>query len=325
MLTRKRTGILLTNLGTPCAPTAAAVKRYLREFLSDTRIVALPRWLWWPILTMVVLPWRSRSSAKLYQKIWLAQGSPLLYFSQLQAQALQAKLAELPGPVTVALGMRYGQPSLAEGLQQLRSAGVDQLIILPMYPQYSQATVGSTIDKVASILKTWCYIPQFHVINQYADHPGYIDALVGQTQAHWAQQPRAEKLLFSFHGLPRRSIDQGDPYYHLCHKTAQLVADKLGCEKEHWQVVFQSRFGKQQWLTPYCDVVLKELAVQGVQTVDIICPGFAADCLETLEEILHRYKTVFLTAGGKQLNYIPALNAAPTHIAALADLVLPFI
>lgn len=322
----KNTGILLTNLGTPEAPTPQAVRRYLSEFLSDPRIVELPRWQWWPLLQGVILPLRSRYAARLYKKIWMEQGSPLLYFARLQAQSLRAVLKERGmGSPHVALGMRYGSPSIASALEQLRASGAEKIIVLPLYPQYARATTGSTFDSVYRTLKTWHFIPALHLINHYADNPHYIHALVCRMRDYWQKHSPAQKLLFSFHGIPARSIKQGDPYYDQCHKTALLVAEQLGFTNDRWQVVFQSRFGRREWLTPYCDVTLKNLARDGVSTVDVICPGFSADCLETLEEMSIRNKALFLAAGGVQLNYIPALNDQPEHIQALAEIVMPLI
>ncbi|HVV69562.1 MAG TPA: ferrochelatase [Gammaproteobacteria bacterium] len=320
------TGILLTNLGTPAAPTPKAVRHYLREFLSDTRIVELPRWQWWPLLYGLILPLRSRYSAALYKKIWTEHGSPLLYFARRQVQGLSANLKErgVDFP-NIALGMRYGTPSIASALEQLREKGAEKIIALPLYPQYSAATTGSTFDCISRILRTWRFIPALHLINHYADNPHYIRALVCRIQDSWQQKAKGEKLLFSFHGIPARSVEQGDPYFEQCHKTARLVAAQLDIADDSWQVVFQSRFGRQKWLTPYCDVILKNLARERVRTVDVICPGFSADCLETLEEISLRNKEIFLAAGGLELNYIPALNDQPLHIQALAEIVMPHI
>jgi protoporphyrin/coproporphyrin ferrochelatase len=320
-----KTGLLLTNLGTPKAPTKAAVKHYLREFLSDRRVVEIPKWQWWPLLQGIILPWRSRYSARLYQSIWMEEGSPLLYFAQQQAEGLGKMLAErFKAPIKVALGMRYGNPSIAEALAELRDT-VEKIVVLPLYPQYSATTVGSTFDCISRILQTWRYVPALHLINQYADNPHYIHALVCRTQEFWQQNQPGEKLLFSFHGIPESSIALGDPYYHQCMKTATLAAQTLNLPKDRWEVVFQSRFGRQKWLRPYCDMTLKNLAKAGIKTVDVICPGFSADCLETLEEIAKRNAGLFLAQGGVRLNYIPALNAHPLHLTALANIVMPFI
>ncbi len=321
------TGVLLTNLGTPGAPTSKAVRRYLREFLSDPRVVELPRWLWLPLLYAVVLPFRSGYSAKLYQKVWTEQGSPLLYHAQLQQKGLQDLFNSQSDTrhVKVVLGMRYGQPSIAGALAELRRAGAEKVIVLPLYPQYAAATVGSTFDAVVQELRGWRTVPQLHLVNHYADNPLYIKALASHIQRYWQTTPPGEKLLFSFHGLPQRSVAAGDPYFSLCHQTARLVAAELALPPERWQVVFQSRFGKAKWLQPYCDDILKSLAVSGVRQVDIICPGFSADCLETLEEIAIRGRALFLSSGGERFHYIPALNDHPHHLAALANIITPLL
>ncbi|MFT3741364.1 MAG: ferrochelatase [Gammaproteobacteria bacterium] len=313
-----QTGILLTNLGTPAQPTTRAVRRYLRQFLRDPKVVSLPQWLWRPILEGIVLPIRAPRSAKLYQTIWTISGSPLLAISRQQQQALQQHLSGQN--ITVALGMRYGEPSIASALAELRHC--EKIMVLPLYPQYSTATTASTFAAVMETLKTWPALPTLKLINQYATHPAYIAALVESLRRQWEQTAPAEHLVFSFHGLPERSIAQGDPYYTLCHETATFIAEKIHYPKERWSVVFQSRFGWQAWLKPYCYTKLSALARAGVKSVDVICPGFATDCLETLEEIAVRAKTLYVQAGGQIFNYIPALNAQQSHIAALAEIVL---
>lgn len=320
------TSILLTNLGTPTAPTTSAVRKYLAEFLSDKRVIELPRCIWWPLLYGVVLPTRASASAKLYQKIWTSTGSPLLQIARQQAEGLQRLLAETYQlPIKVALGMRYGQPSIATALTELRDQGSSKIIVLPLYPQYSAATVGSTVDAIARTLKTWRFLPALQIINQYCEDSGYIAALVNSIQRAWQITRPAEHLLFSFHGLPKRSILKGDPYASMCHKTAHKVAAALDYPSNQWSIVFQSRFGWQKWLEPYCDKTLQQLARRGVKTVDVICPGFSADCLETLEEIAQRNRAIYLQAGGTTFNYIPALNDHPDHLQALADIVLPWV
>lgn len=315
-------GVLLINLGTPVAATRKAVKNYLAEFLADPRVVELPRWLWLPILYTIVLPLRSRKSAKLYQKIWTQKGSPLLIFSEKISQGVKKILQQqFNQNITAVLAMRYGSPSIAEGLEFFREKKIQQLIILPLYPQYSFSATSSVFDAVTKVINTWRVIPQVHFINQYAEDVKYIDALVSSIQTFWLEHERGEKLLFSFHGLPKNSIAKGDPYYQQCLTTAKLVAEKLRLTEDKWQVVFQSRFGKQRWLEPYCDKTLRTLAKQGHKNIDIVCPGFVADCLETLEEIAIRNKEIFIAAGGQQLNYIPALNDSPEHLQALASLI----
>jgi ferrochelatase len=315
------TGVLLTNLGTPDAPTAAAVRRYLAEFLWDSRVVELPRPLWWLILHGVILRIRPARSARKYQTIWTADGSPLLAITRQQAAAITAVLAKFcPGPVRVAVGMRYGNPSIASALAELRAAGARRLLILPLYPQYSATTVASTFDAVAAELRTWRWLPELRFISHYYDDPGYLDALADSLRAARLETPD-ERLLFSFHGLPKRNLLAGDPYFCQCHYTARLVAERLGLQPEAWAVAFQSRFGRAEWLQPYASVLLTEWARTGVKRVAVICPGFAADCLETLEEIAVENRLTFLDAGGEHYRYLPALNVAPAHIAALTALI----
>jgi ferrochelatase len=316
-------GVLLVNLGTPDAPTTAAVRRYLAEFLWDPRIIELPRPLWWLILHGVILRIRPRRSAEAYAKVWTDEGSPLLTWSRKQRAGLQRELASsLPGPVHVALGMRYGQPSIAAALEELRAASVRRLLILPLYPQYSATTTGSTFDAVADVLRGWRWLPDLRLISDYHEEPGYIDALAASVRDHWASEGRGEHLVMSFHGLPRRYLEAGDPYFCYCHHTARLLAAALGLGEEQWSVSFQSRVGREEWLRPYTDEHLRELAEAGHSRVDIVCPGFSADCLETLEEIAQENDHYFREAGGDGLSYIPALNARRDHLSFLAQLVL---
>ncbi len=315
------TGVLLTNLGTPEAPTPAAVRRYLAEFLWDPRVVELPRLLWWLILHGVILRFRPARSARKYQLIWSPDGSPLLTISQRQAAAIAAMLAErCSGPVRIAVGMRYGKPSIAAALAELRAASVQRLLVLPLYPQYSAATVASTFDAIAAELRSWRWLPELRFITHYHDDPGYLDALADHIRLARADQP-GERLLFSFHGLPRRNLLAGDPYYCQCQKTARLVAERLGLPSDQWAVAFQSRFGRAEWLKPYTSVLLADWAKSGTRSVDVACPGFAADCLETLEEIALENRQIFLDAGGEHYRYLPALNDDPAHIAVLAELI----
>jgi len=317
------TGILLVNLGTPDAPTPGALRRYLAEFLSDPRVTEMRHWFWWLILHGIILRTRPRRSALKYQKIWTEAGAPLLNISQAQAQALvQALRAHFTGPINVVLGMRYGNPSIATGLEQLRQANARRILILPLYPQYSSASTGSIFDAVGDVLKRWRWLPDLRFISHYHDQAAYIHALVVQIKNHWNQYRTPDKLLFSFHGIPKRFFLAGDPYHCECHKTARLVAEKLELDKGKWQVVFQSRFGREEWLKPYTDHSLTALGKGGVKRVDVICPGFAADCLETLEEINEENRQIFLQAGGKEFHYIPALNDNVEHIQALLELVI---
>ena len=314
-------GVLLTNLGSPSAPTTAAVRRYLKEFLWDRRVVEIPRPLWWLLLNGIVLRTRPKHSAHNYKAIWQDDGAPLLTISAGQQQALQSKLQQrLAGPVRVELAMRYGSPSIAHGLEALRAAGARRLLVLPMYPQYSGSTTASTFDEVSRVLRDWRWLPDFRMLSSYHDHPGYIDALAASIRSAWKQKAPAERLLMSFHGLPKYFLEQGDPYHCQCHKTARLLAEKLELPDDRWSITFQSRFGKAEWLQPYTDKTLEKLAGEGLKAIDVVCPGFPADCLETLEEMAITNRQVFLDAGGEHYRYIPALNDDPGHISFLADL-----
>jgi ferrochelatase len=318
-----KTGILLVNLGTPDAPTPAALRRYLSEFLSDPRLTEMPRWLWWLILHGLILRTRPRRSALKYEKIWTKAGSPLLTISQAQTQALvQALEAHFATPISVALGMRYGNPSIATALEQLRLANARQILILPLYPQYSSASTGSIFDAVSDVLKRWRWLPDLRFISHYHDQPTYIHALSEQIKNDWVKHGAPDQLLFSFHGIPKRFSSAGDPYFYQCHKTARLVAERIELDEKRWQVVFQSRFGREEWIKPYTDHSLAALGKGGVKRVDVICPGFATDCLETLEEINQENRQIFLETGGKEFHYIPALNDNVEHIQALLELVV---
>ncbi|MGE5234878.1 MAG: ferrochelatase [Acidobacteriota bacterium] len=316
------TGVLLANLGTPDEPTPAALRRYLREFLSDPRVIELPRPLWWLILNAFVLPFRPRRSARLYAKVWQPDGSPLLVISQRQAAAVASGLGEAIGsPLAVALGMRYGRPSIASALEELRRRRCRRILVVPLYPQYSAATTGSTFDAVARTLTGWRWVPELRTVNGYHDEPSYVAALVASVRDAWAGGGEPERLLFSFHGLPRRYFEAGDPYFCLCQKTSRLVLEALGWPAERAAVAFQSRFGREEWLQPYTDKTLEGWGRAGVRRVDVMCPGFAADCLETLEEIAMLNRSIFLAVGGVEYRYIPALNDRPDHVAALVAVI----
>lgn len=307
---------LLVNLGTPTAPTTSAVKRYLAEFLSDKRVVNLPKWLWYPLLYGVILPLRGKRSAQLYQAIWQPTGSPLLYHSQCQQQALQRALPEQQ----VMLAMTYGQPALTDCLAQLIAAKPAQVVILPLYPQYSSSTTAAIWDKLVKPLTQSAYLPSIHFIRDYAEHPLYIKALVNSIRQQFARCGQPDKLLFSFHGIPQRYVALGDDYPERCQATVRAVCQQLQLPSEQVELCYQSRFGKAAWLTPYTLDTVVRLAQQGHQHIQVICPGFAVDCLETLEEIDQQNRQAFLQAGGTQFHYIPALNATAEHIALLADL-----
>ncbi len=314
---RIRTGVLLTNLGTPDAPTTAALKRYLKEFLWDSRVVEMPRWQWWLILNGIILNTRPSKSAEAYKSVWTEKGSPLMLHSFDQQAGLQAALGE---DVHVELAMRYGNPSIASGLQKLRAKGCTRILIFPLYPQYSATTTGSTFDAVADELKTWRRVPAIRMVDSYHDHPAYIDALAASVRKHWDEHGKPDRLLMSFHGIPQRYFDSGDPYPCLCRKTGRLLAEALELGEDEWLVSYQSRFGKEPWITPYTDETLKSWGAEGVGRVDVICPGFASDCLETIEEIGEENREYFMDAGGKAFHYIPALNADEVHIKALAEI-----
>jgi len=315
-----RVGVLITNLGTPAAPEKQALRVYLKEFLSDPRVVDLPRPLWWLILNGVILNVRPARSAAAYRSVWTEQGSPLLVHTQAQCAALREALAEQGAVVEFA--MRYGEPSIPSVLQSMVDRGVRRLLVLPLYPQYSGATTGSTFDKLAEDFTRRRWLPDLRFVTHYHDHPAYIEALAGSIAAHRSEYGAAQLLLFSFHGVPRRYLDEGDPYHCECLKTARLVAERLGLAEAEYRVVFQSRFGREEWLRPYTDETLKALPAEGVKSVQVICPGFAADCLETLEEIAVENRAYFLQAGGERYDYIACLNSAPAHIEALRRIVV---
>ncbi len=316
------TGILLTNLGSPEAPTPSALRRYLAEFLNDPRVIETPRLIWWTILYGIILTFRPRRSAHAYGKVWTDEGSPLLVNLQRQAQAIDAELADsIPSPYKIEIGMRYGEPSIKNALRKLRAANIQRLLVFPLYPQYSATTTASTFDAISKELQRWRWVPELRFITHYHDDTAYINALATSIRTQWNDKGRPDKLLFSFHGLPKKYFQSGDPYFCECHKTARLVAKALELEDSMWQVAFQSRFGPMEWLQPYTDVVLEDWAQAGISNVHVICPGFSADCLETLEEIQIQYRSLYLNAGGKQFTYIPALNDNPDHIKALGSII----
>lgn len=315
-------GVLMLNLGTPEAPAAPALKTYLREFLWDRRIVDLPRPLWWLILNGIILNTRPKKSAAAYQKIWTDQGSPLYTGSLALVNKVQAGCSNhYPFPVRVELAMRYGQPGVAQALQRLKQGGARHLLILPMYPQYSSTTTASTFDAVVDELKRWRWIPELRFINQYHDHPLYIKALADSIISSRGRADVPEKLLFSFHGMPQRYFLAGDPYFCQCHKTARLVAEHLGLAEEQWQVSFQSLFGKEEWLQPYTAPLVEQWGRRGTGRLEVICPGFSVDCLETLEEIDQELRRTYLDAGGRAFDYVPALNDLDSHVQLMMALI----
>jgi ferrochelatase len=313
-----RTAVLLLNLGTPAAPTTDAVGEYLAEFLSDPRVVELPRWLWWPVLHGYILRTRPRHSAEAYAKVWRDDGSPLLVFSERLAEAVRAQVErQTSGKVAVALAMTYGEPAVDATLEALMAQGVRRVLAFPLFPQYSATSTGAALDAVTRAMQKLRWPPELRTIGDYHADAGYLAALAASVQAHWAQHGRGRKLLLSFHGIPEKYAAAGDPYPDQCHETARRLGDALGMADDDLLVTFQSRLGRQPWLRPYTDETIEQLARQDVETLDVLCPGFAADCLETLEEIALRYRTTFLTNGGKQFRYIPALNAGSAHATAL--------
>lgn len=316
-----RCAVLLVNLGTPAAPNRSATRRYLAEFLSDPRVIELPRAIWLPILYGVILPFRSGRSAAAYRSIWMPEGSPLRVHSERLATGLDRALSEAGLAVPVRLAMRYGEPSVASVLRQLQDEGLRRLIVLPLYPQYSATTTASVFDAVNDELSGWRRMPELHTITDYCAEPAWLDAIADSIRRHWQTNPRGERLLFSFHGLPQRYVDAGDPYFSQCQFSAREVAARLGLAETDWQLCFQSRVGRERWLQPYTDETLKSLASNGMKRLDVVSPGFAVDCLETLEEIALRGAEEFIEAGGEHLAYIPALNADAAHIAALVALV----
>lgn len=311
------TGVLLVNLGTPEAPTPRALRTYLAEFLSDRRVIDYPRWLWWPIL-QVILALRPRRSAHAYGRIWTAAGSPLRVLSEALADALQA---ELGARAQVALAMRYGAPSVSAQIKRLQASGVRRLLVLPLYPQYSATSTGSVIDAIADAFKRLRWPPELRLINDYHDDDAHIEALARRIERWWDEHGRGEKLLLSFHGIPERYVRLGDPYLDQCRATARRLRERLGLDEAGLLMSFQSRVGREPWLQPYTDATVRRLASEGVRRLDVACPGFAVDCLETLEEIAMQNRDFFLAAGGQELRYIPALNDSPEQVASLAALV----
>jgi len=321
--TSEKLGILMVNLGTPDAPDTKSVRRYLNQFLSDPRIIELPRLLWMAILHGVILRVRPAKSAQAYQEVWHEQtGSPLMSISQAQADALQTNLQTRFGnDVVVSLGMRYGSPSIDDAISELERHNVRRMLVLPMYPQYSGTTVASVFDAVTMRLQRTRWIPEIRFVNQFCDQPGFIQALASSVRESWQQHGRGDLLVTSYHGIPKRYLLNGDPYHCLCHKTTRLLAAELGLSESEYKVVFQSRVGKEEWLKPYCDETMKTLPAEGIKSIDVISPAFSADCLETLEEIEGENKEYFIENGGERFQYIACLNDRPDHIDMLTDLI----
>lgn len=318
----KRAGILLVNLGTPKAPTASAVRKYLAEFLSDRRVIELSPWLWQPILHGVVLRTRPAASAARYAKVWTPAGSPVLHYAIELAAALHQ---QLPDEVLVRHAMRYGEPAVSQALDEMMAVGVQRVLVVPMFPQYSSACTASVFDAVFAWARCQRVVPELRLVKDYHDAPAYIDALRQQVEARWQQHGRGEMLLMSFHGVPQKMVDEGDPYQLQCARTASLLATALGLDDSQYRVTFQSQFGKAKWIGPATEATLRALAQQGVSSVDVMCPGFSVDCLETLEEINMECREAFMTSGGKRFQYIACLNAQPASVEALTALTLQHI
>jgi len=317
------TGVLLVNLGTPDEPTPRAVRRYLREFLWDPRVVEVPRPLWWLILHLAILPLRPRKTARKYAKIWTPDGSPLRVYTLRQAQLLRGMLGQrLKVALPVIAAMRYGKPSIAEGLAELRARGCERVLVIPLYPQYAQSTTASVEDALERALRKWRPAPLLRVVQEFHDHPAYVKAIARSVSDYWLKHGRPDKLLMSFHGLPQKSVDRGDPYRAQSLETARLIATELGWNDPRTGVSFQSRFGAQQWLRPYTSETLAALGREGVGRVDVVCPGFTSDCLETLEEIALEGRHTFKAAGGKEFHYIPTTNDRGPWMAALTQIAL---
>ena len=313
-----KVGVLLVNLGTPERPVCPGLRDYLSEFLMDPRVIEIPKLLRFILVKGIIINFRAHKSARTYRKIWTDEGSPLLVNSQKLSDGVAHQLGD---KYRVELAMRYGNPSVQDKLEVLRQHGVRELVIVPLYPQYSGSTNGSTFDAVADALKRCRWVPKMHFVDSYYRNHQYIEALAQSVQRHWQQHGQAQKLVLSFHGIPEKYVTQGDPYQQQCIETAEALASRLQLNPAQWQLVFQSRFGAQEWLQPYCDKTLESLPGEGVKSVDMICPGFSADCLETLEEIDMENREIFLEAGGESYSYIPCLNDDPAHVDLLSDVV----
>ena len=321
--TPTQTGILLVNLGTPDAPTAQALRPYLKQFLSNPRVVEIPQWVWWLILNGVILNTRPKKSAEKYAQIWMPEGSPLKVHTVRQTRLLRDLLEERTQPAPmVEYAMSIGNPSIAEVLGQMRQQGCERILLLPLYPQYAASSTASAFDEVFAQLRKMRNTPAIRTVKHYHDHPGYIAALTQNVRDYWMKNGKPDKLVMSFHGVPRFTLEKGDPYHCECQKTGRLLAEMLELHAGEYQICFQSRFGRAEWLTPYTSVTLEELGKQNTRRIDVVCPGFVSDCLETLEEIAMEGKAIFIQAGGHEFHYIPCLNERDDWIKALADIAL---
>jgi ferrochelatase len=318
-----KVGILLANLGTPDAPTAQALRPYLRQFLSDRRIVEIPRLVWWFILNCIILAIRPKKSAEKYASVWTSDGSPLLVHAKKQTLLLRGFLAQkIKSPFTVELGMSYGNPSMESAIQKLKAQHCDRILVFPLYPQYAASSTASALDAVWRVLLKTRNMPAIRTIKHYHDHPAYIEALAQSVREHWRINGKPNKLVMSFHGVPKFHLLKGDMYHCECHKTARLLANALGLNQDEYAIAFQSRFGKQEWLKPYLANLLESLGKAKVNRIDVICPGFSSDCLETLEEIAMEGKHIFQSNGGGEYHYIPALNENEAWIHAMTTIAL---
>jgi len=316
-------GVLITNLGTPAAPTKQALKPYLKQFLSDPRVVEVPKAIWWFVLNGIILNIRPKRSAEAYATVWTEQGSPLLTHTIAQYEGIKQRLeSQFADNILVDYAMRYGQPSIESAIENLLESGARKLFVLPLYPQYCASTTGSTFDAIAQDFTKRRWLPEFRFLNQYHDNPEYIDCLVDKIKAHWDKHGRTDRLIFTYHGIPKRYLLNGDPYHCQCHKTSRLIAEKLGISGEEYMTTFQSRFGREEWLKPYTDETLKSLPKTGVKSVQMVCPGFSSDCLETIEEIGEENREYFIENGGEEYQYIPALNSDDDHLNMLTNLII---
>ena len=317
----EKIGVLITNLGTPDAPNKKELKVYLNQFLSDPRVIELPKILWQIILKLVILQIRPSKSAEAYKQIWTDKGSPLLDIANRQLNKIQSSFSSKNENIVFEVGMRYGNPSIPDALLKLQKKQVRRLLVLPMYPQYCAATTGSTFDEVTNVLQKWRWIPEMRFINQYFEEKNYIEALSNSIKSFWKKTSKPQKIIFSYHGIPKRYLTNGDPYHCFCLKTTRLVKEYMGLSDDEIMTTFQSRFGREEWLKPYTSETLKELPKQGIKNIHIISPGFSSDCLETLEELEEENKEYFMESGGENYHYIPCLNDHDDHIDVFVNLI----
>ena len=319
--TKLRIGVLLSNLGTPDKPKRKELRVYLKEFLSDPRVIETPKLIWQIILNGIILNTRPQKSAKNYQKVWTDQGSPLLVILNKQKQLTQELLGKENLEIEFTIGMRYGNPSIKKGLEELREKNCNKIIVLPMYPHYCAATTGSTFDEVTNTMQKWRWVPSLRFISTYHDNPDYIKALANSIKKHWDKHGKPDKILFSYHGIPKKYFTKGDPYHCLCSKTTRLVREQMGLSEEFAITTFQSRFGPEEWLQPYTDKTVEQLAKNKLEHLQIIAPGFSSDCLETIEELDGENREIFKEHGGEKFSYVPCLNDQGDHISLIGALI----